>query len=74
MKVSLTEVTSVTLPVAVVKRTHDHLFATGMRGLEGMALWAGVQEGSAFHIREVIVPQQEGSGVCRSYPEGRASG
>jgi hypothetical protein len=60
MKVSLTGVSSVTLPAAVVKRTHNHLFATGMRGLEGMALWAGVQEGSVFHVREVIIPKQEG--------------
>jgi hypothetical protein len=60
MKLSLTDVTLVTLPVAVAKRTHGHLFATGINGLEGIALWAGTQEGSVFHIREVIVPQQQG--------------
>lgn len=60
MKVSLTGVTSVMLPRSVVTRTHAHLAATGMRGLEGMALWAGVQEGQVFRVREVIVPQQQG--------------
>lgn len=60
MKVSLTEIVSVTLPRSVVKRTHAHLAATGRRGLEGMALWAGVQEGEVFNIREVIIPEQQG--------------
>ncbi|MDI3566662.1 Mov34/MPN/PAD-1 family protein [Bradyrhizobium sp. Arg816] len=56
----MTEVVSVTLPRSVVTRTHAHLTATGMRGLEGMALWAGVQEGRVFNIREVIIPEQQG--------------
>ncbi|WFU80767.1 Mov34/MPN/PAD-1 family protein [Bradyrhizobium sp. CIAT3101] len=60
MKVSLTGVTSVMLPRSVMTRTHAHLAATGMRGLEGMALWAGVQEGHVFDVREVIIPEQQG--------------
>jgi hypothetical protein len=31
-----------------------------MRGLEGIALWVGVQEGQIFRVREVIVPEQQG--------------
>jgi len=60
VKASLTDVNSVLLPAAVAKRTHGHLFATGMRGLEGMALWVGVQTGGEFSIRDVIVPDQQG--------------
>ncbi len=60
MRASLTEVTSVHLPVEVARRTHGHLRAVGLRGLEGMALWVGVQDGACFEIREAIVPQQQG--------------
>jgi hypothetical protein len=60
MRASLTEVVSVSLPVSIVKRTQGHLYETGLRGLEGMALWTGVQNGAVFRVREVIVPQQEG--------------
>jgi hypothetical protein len=60
MKRSLTEVTSVELPGSIAKATHAHLVAAGARGLEGMALWAGVESDGRFQIREVIVPQQQG--------------
>lgn len=60
MKASLRQVTSVSLPVSVAKRTHGHLYATGMRGLEGMALWVGAQNGTRFQITDVIVPEQQG--------------
>ncbi len=69
MKVSLTEVVSVTLPRSVVTRTHAHLAAAGMRGLEGMALWAGVQDGQVFNIREVIIPEQVGDGDLKPVPD-----
>ena len=48
------------IPIGIARRTHAHLRDAGGRGLEGMALWAGVQTGSAFRIEEVIVPEQKG--------------
>ena len=60
MRASLTEVTTVELPADVALRTHAHLRAVGLRGLEGMALWVGVQDGARFAIREAIVPEQQG--------------
>ncbi|KUR78070.1 Mov34/MPN/PAD-1 family protein [Novosphingobium sp. FSW06-99] len=60
MRPSLTQVSSVGVPKPVADATHAALFAAGRRGLEGMALWAGTQDGTAFHVREAIVPQQKG--------------
>jgi hypothetical protein len=60
MRVSLTQIESVLLPLSVATVTHRHLHATGLKGLEGMALWTGIQEGSVFHIREAVIPKQEG--------------
>lgn len=57
---SLTEITSVLLPVAVTRKTQAHLSAVGRQGLEGLALWTGVPEGKTFHIREAIIPRQQG--------------
>ena len=60
MRASLTGVETVALPRSVADRTHAHLRATGRRGLEGIALWAGVQDGAAFSIREALLPEQQG--------------
>lgn len=60
MKVSLTEVSLVEVPVGVVAMAHAALAAAGRRGLEGMALWAGVQNGRSFRVHETIVPEQNG--------------
>ena len=60
MKRSLTEVTSVELPSSIAKATHAQLATAGIQGLEGMALWAGVQSGARFQVREAIIPQQQG--------------
>lgn len=60
MRASLTQVTSVQVHKSVAETTHAALAAAGRRGLEGIALWAGVQVGADFHVREAIVPQQQG--------------
>ena len=60
MKSSLTEVSLVEVPVAVAATAHAALAAAGRRGLEGMALWAGVQDGASFRVHETIVPEQNG--------------
>jgi hypothetical protein len=60
VRASLTHVSAVGVPKSVADTTHAALFAAGRRGLEGMALWAGVQDGTAFRVREAIVPLQQG--------------
>lgn len=60
MTLSLTAIGTVLLPRSVAAATHAHLQAAGRRGLEGMALWAGVQEDRTFGVREVIAPRQQG--------------
>jgi len=57
---SLTQVTEVLAPRNVVEETQAHLRQAGSAGLEGMALWAGQQDGAQFHIRAAIIPQQQG--------------
>lgn len=60
MRASLTEITSVSLSTEAAGRTQAHLRAAGSRGLEGMALWVGVQDGPRFEVREAIIPEQQG--------------
>jgi hypothetical protein len=60
MKASLTEVTMVEVPHPVAAEAHTALAAAGRHGLEGMAFWAGVQDGPTFRVRETIVPEQNG--------------
>lgn len=60
MKISLTEVQAVMLPASVAQRTHAHLRSAGLGGMEGIALWAGTQDGAQFRVKEAIIPQQEG--------------
>lgn len=60
MIASLTEVGRAVVPSIVIEATMDHLREAGRMGCEGMALWAGHQDGSTFHMTETIIPQQEG--------------
>ena len=60
MSTDLTEVRRVMLPKTLANETHSHLRKVGRRGFEGMALWAGVIDGNACRIEEVVIPQQEG--------------
>lgn len=61
MKASLTDVSSIILPRRVASACQDHLASMGRHGLEGMVLWAGVQDGAGFEVREAIIPQQQGT-------------
>jgi hypothetical protein len=60
MNASLTQVVEVRTPAAVIHATQSHLRAAGVRGLEGMALWAGQLDGETFHVREAVIPRQQG--------------
>ncbi len=60
MTASLTTVDTVMVPRSIAAATQAHLQSAGRRGLEGLALWAGVQEGRLFGVREMIAPRQQG--------------
>lgn len=60
MSTDLTAVEVLAVPAPLAGETQRHLQATGRRGLEGMALWAGSVDGTTARITEVIIPRQEG--------------
>lgn len=60
MSGSLTIVNEVLVPQRVVDATQTHLRAAGRRGLEGMALWAGRQDGACFEVTDAVIPRQQG--------------
>jgi hypothetical protein len=43
---------------AAVQKVYEHLRACGQRGMEGVALWAGVLQGDDFVVTETIIPKQ----------------
>jgi hypothetical protein len=57
---SLRDVAHVHVPAKVARQTHEHLLARGRQGYEGMALWAGRQNGDAVRIEACIIPRQQG--------------
>ncbi len=56
----LLKVGSVLVPRALALEAHLHLQKVGKRGLEGLALWAGVQTGEVFRVEHTIIPAQFG--------------
>ena len=64
----LVGVRSVVVPRSAIDETHAHLAHMGRKGLEGLALWAGVHNGADFHVHHAVIPQQQGirtpEGVC----------
>jgi len=60
MSTDLTAINLIALPGLQASETQKHLRATGRHGLEGMALWAGIVDGAAARITEVIIPKQKG--------------
>jgi hypothetical protein len=57
---SLLTITSVLVPARCIESTHVHLLECGLRGCEGMALWAGSRSGNAFRVQHAIIPKQRG--------------
>ncbi|HSU13516.1 Mov34/MPN/PAD-1 family protein [Longimicrobium sp.] len=55
----LLTVRRVLLPRELADATRDSLRVAGEQGCEGMALWAGVQDGERFDIHAMIVPEQK---------------
>lgn len=54
----LSKLTSISVPVAIVRETEMNLRRAGRRGLELFVLWSGVIEGTEFVVRTVHVPRQ----------------
>ncbi|GAA0574659.1 Mov34/MPN/PAD-1 family protein [Craurococcus roseus] len=50
----------VELPKACVDATERHLRRVGQGGNEGLVLWTGTCEGSTAHVREAVIPKQQG--------------
>lgn len=56
----LLDVASVLVPHDLALEAHAHLRRAGEGGFEGMALWAGVKEGSVFRVTRTVIPEQRG--------------
>lgn len=48
----------VNLPPQVLEATYAHLRQAGGLRVEGVALWAGVENAQEFDVKEVIIPKQ----------------
>lgn len=46
------------IPYSCIESVYKHLRAAGMKGVEGVALWAGNSAGSAFSVQSTIIPKQ----------------
>jgi len=65
---TLADVRRVVVPAACADAVQAHLRAVGRDGYEGLALWAGVQNGDLFRVSRTIIPEQQhvrnSDGVC----------
>ncbi|MDP9470645.1 MAG: hypothetical protein M3Q71_08250 [Chloroflexota bacterium] len=65
---SLADVDRVHVPRERAVEAQTHLRRVGEHASEGFALWAGTLEGTAFHVRETVIPAQRelrtGGGVA----------
>ena len=53
-------ISKVVINYSHLKKAFDFLRLAGESGVEGIALFAGEQNGSDFQIKEVIIPKQKG--------------
>jgi hypothetical protein len=64
----LSDVTELRVPSRVLLKGCEFMRSAGRMRLEGMVLWAGMQQDKVFNVTELIVPQQKGlrtaDGVC----------
>ena len=52
------DIKKILVPFECADHTYTFLKATGKRNLEGVALWAGSEEGDAFVVKYSIIPKQ----------------
>ena len=64
----LSDVAELRVPSKVVREGFEFMRSVGRARLEGMVLWAGLQDGAIFNVTELIVPKQRGlrtaDGLC----------
>lgn len=59
---ALADVGIVVIPRSIIADTHRLLRESGLKGFEGIALWAGtIADGGTFHVSAVIRPAQRAS-------------
>lgn len=65
---TLSDVCRVLVPTACAREVETHLRKVGREGYEGIALWAGTQDGHVFQVKETLIPSQRhisnADGVC----------
>lgn len=47
------------LPRSCAMEAIDWMYKVGLKELEGVALWCGILQGDAFHIKRTIIPRQK---------------
>jgi len=57
--IGLQGITSIDLPRHLAQVAMEHFQRSGQQGAEGVALFAGTQDGATFSIRRTIIPDQE---------------
>lgn len=49
----------IVMPLIYIREAYDHMRAAGQNRVEGVALFAGKEDGNTFHVEKTIVPEQE---------------
>lgn len=56
----LEKIREIKIKMAIIERTIDLLQDAGTKGVEGIALWVGMTNGSSFEVKDLIFPRQSG--------------
>lgn len=56
---SFLDIKEVRIPLSCANSAYKYLQDFGMKGFEGVALWAGVQVESTFEVRATFIPEQK---------------
>lgn len=67
------DIKSVMVPRVVLDDGQEFMRIVGHRGNEGIVFWVGKQDGTTFHVTNLVIPEQRGisteDGIC-AYIEG----
>lgn len=53
------KITKIILPIRFVDNIYEHLRVAGMKGVEGVGLWLGRQDGTLFTVYSSLIPAQK---------------
>lgn len=62
-QVGFLDIEMVHLPKSCAQEAIEALYKAGTRGVEGVALFAGMREGNTFSITQTIIPRQKAGAV-----------